>query len=247
MDEQGRYYPSHLSPSQLTLYRLCPVLYRERYVLNLFPPPQPERLFGVAVHAGLEAQFRGGDDEQVFLKTWRQHAATLDQNLYPLLPALRKRGLDLLEMVRELALQGEPERLISVVWPDFKIPMLGYVDLWGTHTVYDFKTAGYGWTQKKADEQLFQPAIYSQAYADEHGEIPEFKFVVLPRVPGPVQVLDATRTGAQIVEAFEEARRIHCAIEEQRWECTCGGRYHLFSTGYADFEDEVGHRPGSGA
>jgi hypothetical protein len=240
IDKAGRYLPSHLSPSQFTLYRLCPVLYRERYVLNLFPPPQPERLFGIAVHAGLEAQFRGGDDEQTFLKVWREHASTIQQELFPLLPALRARGLELLQMVRELNLRGEPERWISVIAPDFIIPIIGYVDLWSDGVIYDFKTAGYGWTQTQADNQLFQPAVYSQAYSDQFGEFPEFKFVVLPRIHAPVQVLDATRSGQQITDAFAEGLRIHRAIENQEWDCTCRGRYHLFGDGYADFEDEVG-------
>jgi len=108
IDAKGRYFPSHLSPSQFTLYRLCPTLYRERYVLNLFPPPQPERLFGVAVHAGLEAQFRGEDDELAFIRKWREFQAMLDPQLYPLLPALRDRGLNILQMVRDLGLWGEP-------------------------------------------------------------------------------------------------------------------------------------------
>jgi len=241
IDAEGRYFPSHLSPSQLTAYSLCPVLYRERYVLRLEPPPQPERLFGIAVHAGLEAQFRGEDDELTFLKTWKQHMATLDQKLYPLLPALRTRGLDLLQAVRDLQLVGEPERLIVVTAPElgFKIPIMGYTDLWSDGCIYDFKTSGYGWTQTKADEQLFQPAIYSQAYSDEHMEIPQFKFVVLPRIPAPVQIVDATRTGEQILYAFNEALRIHRAIENQEWECTCKGRFHLFGDGWSDVEDEL--------
>lgn len=241
IDDQGRFFPSHLSPSQLTLYTLCPTLYRERYVLNLFPPPQPERLFGVAVHKGIEAHFHGADAELAFLKTWKEFSQTLDKQLYPLLPALRNRGLELLQMVQDLHLDGESEKLISVLWPDIIIPIMGYVDLWSesARTIYDFKTSGYGWTQSKADQQLFQPAIYSQAYADEHGEFPAFKFVVLPRIPGPLQVLDASRTGVQVTRAFEEATRIHQAIEAQQWDCTCGGRYHLFSSGYADFEDEA--------
>lgn len=236
MDDQGRYFPSHLSPSQLTLYQLCPVIYRERYVLNLFPPPQPERLFGVAVHAGLEAQFQGLDDEMQFLKTWREASSTLDKDKFPGLTALRGRGLELLGMVRELGLHGEPERVVSVVWPGFKIPFLGYADLWSDGTIYDFKTTGFGWTQTKADQQMFQPAVYSQAYCDEHGHYPEFKFVVMSRIPGPIQILDATRTGEQIEASFAEAYKIHLAIENQEFDCTCGGRYHLFS---ADFEDEI--------
>jgi len=240
IDAAGNYFPSHLSPSQLTAYSLCPVLYYERYVLHIDPPPAPERLFGLAVHAGLEAQFRGEDDEQKFLKTWKQYLATLDKTLYPLLPALRSRGLQILEMVRELHLDGVPERLIAVTWPEFKIPFVGYCDLWGRGVIYDFKTAAYGWTKSKADQQLFQPAVYSQAYTDEYGQMPEFKFVVLPRVPAPVQIIDATRTGAQIEKAFSEALRIHRAIENQDWRCRCKGRYHLFESGaHADFEDDI--------
>ena len=239
IDADGNYFPSHLSPSQLTAYSLCPVLYRERYVLRIDPPPQPERLFGLAVHAGLEAHFRGEDAEVAFLRRWKGFLSTLDTALFPLLPALRNRGLQILDMVRELNLVGVPEKLISVIWPEFKIPFVGYCDLWGDNCVYDFKTAAYGWTQSKADSQMFQPAIYSQAYTDEHGAIPQFKFVVLPRVPGPVQILDATRTGEQIERAFQEALRIHRAIEAQQWGCTCKGRYHLFESGHADFEDDL--------
>lgn len=246
VDADGNYYPSHLSPSQLTAYSLCPVLYRERYVLRISPPPQPERLFGIAVHAGLEAQFRGEDDERTFLRIWREHVSTLDAKLYPLLPALRARGLQILEMVRELALVGEPERLVTLTRPGFKIPFLGYCDLWSVTdgVIYDFKTAAYGWTQSKADQQLFQPAVYSQAYVYEHAAVPSFKFVVLPRVPAPVQVIDATRTPEQIDKAFREALRIHVAIENQEWGCTCKGRYHLFGSGasgsgHADFEDDL--------
>src|SRR5262245_11335440 len=196
------YRPSHLSASQLQLYRLCPVLYRERYVLNLFPPPQPERLFGVAVHAGLEALFRGQDYERAFLLAWREYLAAFPVERFPGIDALRGRGLEVLDCVRNLGLVGEPERQIIMTRSGFIIPFFGYADLWDPDPsrprVVDFKTSGFGWTQKKADDQLFQPAIYSQAYLEEYGQLPVFEFVVLPRIPAPIQVLDASRSRDQI-------------------------------------------------
>lgn len=243
IDAEGRYFPSHLSPSQLTLYQLCPLLYRERYVVGLFPPPAPERLFGVAVHKGLEAHFRGEDDELVFLRQWSEFTREIDTSLYPLLPALKLRGLELLALVRDLNLAGEPEHQIVFTMQPFTIPFMGFVDLWDAehHVIYDFKTAAYGWNPTKIARQRFQPAIYSAAYEIEHGTLPAFKFVILPRIArGSVQVLDATPDEARIGEAFSEALQIHRAIEAQQWGCQCRGRYHLFDpTSYQDFEEEV--------
>ncbi len=222
------YLPSHLSPSQLSCYALCPAIYHERYVLKLYPPPEPERLFGIALHAALEAHYRGLDDELVFLKTWRESLATLDHTLYPIIDNLKRRGLDLLAEVRALNLTGEPEHRITTLVAGISIPIFGYADLWGDNLVVDFKSTGFGWTQQKADAQLFQPGIYSHAYALDHdGQLPAFKFVVLPRVEAPIQVLDATRDYRQITSMWEQARIIHQAIEAQQFECNCDRRFHL--------------------
>lgn len=221
------YRPSHLSPSQLACYALCPAIYHERYVQKIYPPAEPERLFGIAIHQALEAHYRGEDDELVFLKTWRESLMQLDQSLYPIISALKHRGLELLSQVRGLNLEGEPERKITVLAAQISVPIFGYVDLWGDNLIVDFKTTGYGWTQTKADAQVFQPAIYSQAYAEEHdGQLPRFSFVVLPRIEAPIQVLDATRTAGQIYTAFEQVRTIHQAIEAQQFECSCNGKFH---------------------
>lgn len=222
------YLPSHLSPSQLSCYALCPAIYHERYVQKLFPPPEPERLFGIAVHQALEAHYRGQDDELVFLKAWRESLVQLDQSRFPNITTLKHRGLELLSQVRALNLDGEPERRISVLAAGITIPIFGYVDLWADNLVVDFKTTGFNWTQQKADTQVFQPAIYSQAYALEHdGQLPRFQFIVLPRVESPIQVLDGSRSFEQIFEAFEHARVIHQAIEAQEFDCRCDGRFHL--------------------
>jgi hypothetical protein len=214
--------PAYLSPSRLTCYAYCPAEFYKRYVLKRDEPPTPERCFGTAVHQGLEAYFHGQDDELTFLRAWREakaHLAAADQIFGKGLP---ERGLELLEMVRNLGLSGEPERHIVVTAPDIPIPIIGYTDLWSEGHIVDFKTAGYGWTQDKANQQLFQPAIYSQAHSDEYGEIPRFTFVVLPRIQGPIQILDGTRTGDQIIAAFDRAREIFNLIEAQVFGCTCG-------------------------
>lgn len=214
--------PAYLSPSRLTCYAYCPAEFHKRYILKRDEPPTPERLFGTAVHKGIEAHFRGEDDELAFLRAWREAQKELVKAEQIFGAGLPERGLELLEMVRNLNLSGEPEKHIVLTAPGFTIPFIGYVDLWSDGRLYDFKTTGYGWSQAKADAQLFQPAIYSQAYSNEHGEIPSFTFVVLPRIAGPVQLLDGTRTGAQIEAAFDRAREIHELIEAKVFDCTCG-------------------------
>lgn len=213
--------PAYLSPSRLTCYDYCPAEFHKRYILKRDEPPTPERSFGTAVHKGLEALYRGEDDELAFLRAWREAQKELvaAEQIFGL--GLTERGLELLEMVRNLNLTGEPEKHIVVTAPGLKLPVIGYVDLWAENHILDFKTTGYGWTQAKADAQLFQPAIYSQAYADEHGSIPKFTFVVLPRIQGPVQLLDGTRTGDQIIAAFDRAKEILELIEAGVFDCTC--------------------------
>jgi hypothetical protein len=222
------YLPTHLSPSQLSCYTLCPAIYHERYVQKLYPPPEPERLFGIAIHQALEAHYRGQDDELAFLKAWRESVATLDQSLYPIIANLKRRGLDILSQVRAMNLSGEPEHRITSFVAGISIPIIGYTDLWADNLIVDFKTAGFGWSQSKADAQVFQPAIYSHAYALEHdGQLPTFQFIVLPRIEAPIQVFDGSRSYAQITRAFEQARTIHQAIEAQQFDCRCDGRFHL--------------------
>lgn len=215
--------PAYLSPSRLSCYAYCPAEFEKRYILKQDEPPTPERLFGTAVHKGLEAHFLNQDDELAFLREWRTLRSTLTQDEQSFSKGLQSRGLELLEMVRNMGLSGNPEMHFMFTAPGFIIPFLGYIDLWdeATKTVVDFKTAGYGWTQEKADAQLFQPAIYSQAIADEYSYIPAFKFVVLPRIQGPAQVFDSTRTGDQILAAFDRAREIHELIEQKVFDCTC--------------------------
>ncbi len=216
--------PAYLSASRLSCYDYCPAEFHKRYILKHDEPPTPERLFGTAVHKGLEAHFLGQDDEIAFLREWRTLKSTLTVQQQSFTGNLQSRGLELLEMVRNLNLSGEPERIFHMAQPGFKIPFMGYLDLWdeASSTIVDFKTTGYGWTQQKADAQIFQPALYSQAISDAYQVIPTFTFIVLPRIAGPLQIFDGTRTGDQIIEAFARAKEILDLIEDGQFDCRCG-------------------------
>lgn len=213
---------AYLSPSRLSCYEYCPAEFHKRYVLKRDQPPNVERMFGTAVHKGLEAQFSEQDDELAFLREWKRARVELQEAHQAISSGLITRGLELLAMVRRLGLQGEPERRIGVVHHAIPLPFIGYVDLWREGEIIDFKTTGYAWKQDKADRQMFQPAIYSQAHADQYGTIPKFTFVVLPRIAGPLQLLDGSRTGDQIIAAFDRALEIHNLIEARVFDCSCG-------------------------
>lgn len=222
----GNHRPPYLSPSRLAAYDRCPQIYRNRYVLKLVEPPSFEREFGTAVHKGLEAHYRGLDYEMAYLLSWRQ-AQKACKEASVLVPSwLTTRGLDLIEMVRSLGLDGTPEQRVGVLVAGISIPIIGYADLVGDGVIYDFKTTGWAWSQDKADREMFQPVIYSQAYAEAHdGQYPEFTFIVLPRNGGNMAKLDGTRGSRQVFETFERARAIHRAIEQQEFDCACKGKY----------------------
>jgi hypothetical protein len=215
--------PTHLSPSRLSTYDRCPRIYKDRYILKLTEPPSFEREFGTAVHAGLEAHYRGLDYEMAYLLSWRQALKTCRAGDVQVPNWLTARGLELIDMTLNLGLNGEPEHRIGIIVAGISIPIIGYADLWGNGVIYDFKTAGWPWTQDKADREMFQPALYSQAYAESHkGQYPTFTFVVLPRNGGGIVQFDGTRNTRQIFETLERAREIHRAIENQIFDCLCG-------------------------
>lgn len=218
--------PPYLSPSRLWAYDRCPQVYADRYILKLDQPPSYEREFGTAVHAGLEAHYRGLDYEMAFLLSWRQAAKVCKSAGIDTPQWLTSRGLELIEMVRALGLDGTPEQRISVIIAGVSVPIIGYADLVCDGTVFDFKTSGWAWKEGRADHEMFQPVIYSQAYAEAHdGAYPTFTFIVLPRNGGTLSQLDGTRNSRQIFETFERVREIHIAIEAQQFECLCKGKF----------------------
>ncbi len=215
--------PAYLSPSRLASYAWCPAQFHKHYVLNQPDPATPEMSFGTAVHAGIEAMMRDEDADLAYLRSWRELRNAFTGTVRVVADNLTSRGLVLLEMVRDLGISGEPERHVVYTHPGITIPLLGYVDLWGDGHIYDYKTTGYAWSQKKADRQIFQPAIYSWAYALEHdGQIPKFTYVTMSRFAGPVQLFDGTRSAEQIESAFELIKEIHELIEAKVFDCSCG-------------------------
>jgi hypothetical protein len=152
------HHTPYLSPSRLSTYDWCPAAYEQRYVLGLAEPPSASREFGVAVHAGLEAHFRGvGSPVAVFLDCWAEALQKIrdhDEALLPHSLALKDRGVELIVSVQQLGLVGVPEAAIVVTHPKVSLPVVGYIDLITAGHLYDFKTSGYGWTQAKADQQL---------------------------------------------------------------------------------------------
>jgi hypothetical protein len=211
--------PAYFSPSRLSTYDRCPQLFFERYILKLPQPPAAERMFGTAIHCGIEAHFRGQDHELAYLQSWRTSARECKQSGV-FVPDLTARGLELIDMVISLGLAGDPEQEILTLIAGIPLPLYGIADLISPGRIIDFKTTQFGWTQDRADRELWQPAIYSQAYAEAHdGEYPRFEFVVLPRAFGPLQRFDGTRTPGQIFETFERARAIYNAIEAKQFEC----------------------------
>jgi PD-(D/E)XK nuclease superfamily protein len=223
----GLHRPRYLSPSRLWAYDRCPQVYADRYIRKLEQPPSFEREYGTAVHAGLEAHFRGLDYEMAFLLAWRSATKILKAAGVTAPAWLTSRGLELIESVRGMGITGEPEQRISVIVAGISVPIIGYADLIAEGVIYDFKTTGWGWTQQHADREMFQPVIYSQAYAEAHnGEYPAFRFIVLPRNgSGGLVELDGTRNSRQVFETFERARAIHVGIEAQQWDCLCKGKY----------------------
>lgn len=222
-----KHLPRYLSPSRLWAYNRCPQVYVDRYIRKLEQPASYEREFGTAVHAGLEAHFRGLDHEMAFLIAWRLAQKSLKSAGVAVPSWLTARGLDLIEMVRETGIVGEPEQRIGLILAGVNIPIIGFADLMGDGFIVDFKTTGWSWSQDHADKEMFQPVIYSQAYAEAHdGQYPAFRFMVLPRNGnGGLVELDGTRDTRQIFETFERVREIHKAIEAQQWDCLCKGKY----------------------
>lgn len=216
----------YLSASRLGTYDRCPELYRQRYVERLPQGPSFERDFGTAVHRGIEASYRGLDYEMAFLLAWRVAQKECRAAGITVPAWLTDRGLELIEAARSLGIPGEPEQRISLFLAGLSVPIIGYVDLVSDGAIYDWKTTAFGWGQERANREVFQPAIYAQAYAESHaGQYPTFTYVVLPRNGGTVQLRDGTRTTHQIFEAFERTREIHQLIEASDYACTCKGKF----------------------
>ena len=223
------YVPSNYSCSRFSTYTWCPAEYRQRYIDKIEREPDVAMDFGLSVHKGLELHFLGADGDRAFRKDWQEKTEALRAAGLFVLPSLTQTGLQLIERVAALDIQGMPERAFRVSSEILGAPLIGYVDLWDedSHTLYDFKVTRGKWSQERADRETWQPCLYSWAYWLQHDRIPRFEYVVMDRVTGSVQQFSTQRTEAQIEAALDDAARIARAIKAGEFDCRC--KKHLES------------------
>jgi PD-(D/E)XK nuclease superfamily protein len=233
--------PRHLSPSALESWDWCPVhRYARSYRDNVRMSPNAPVWFGTAVHAGLEAAYRGKDWELEFVKAWRvlhkelevHFAAAAEEDGAPATvgrATLATRGLYLIESALALGLVGEPEWSFTHKLEGLDVPVKGRVDLMDreSHRIYDWKTTQRGWSANMVSKKIWQPAIYSAVYEDAYKIRPTFAYVILPVMgAGPAYVLEAPRTPESQAAAIVRAQEILTLIRADDYgECTCPAAY----------------------
>lgn len=214
-----------LSPSSLSTYAWCPAAWKARYVDGVVEPASVALGFGTAVHAGLEHHYLGLDPVARYRQAWRQQRDQIQAEGSAVPARLTGLGLDLIEQVVALGLAGVPERRI---WLDTTYsvgrPILGYADLWNQEDGYvvDLKTTAGKWNQARADREVWQPGLYSLAYYLAYDRLPEFRYVVMDRGSGQVQVFATEITHDRMRAAVRQARATWVAIEARQFACRCG-------------------------
>jgi hypothetical protein len=174
----------HWSASRFMLFEQCPILFKERYIDGVAIVPTEAMSFGSAVHMGLEAHFNGQDGIRAFRAAWKAYVHEIGGRVDPNLTAT---GLTLIEQVIDLDLKGTPERGFSIdTNEEFGAPIIGFADLWDEAggVIYDFKTTIGAWSQTRAQKEVWQPCLYTQAFWDETGDLPTFEYIVLNRATG---------------------------------------------------------------
>lgn len=177
----------HWSATRFMMWEQCPALFRMHYIDDEPLELTEAMLFGQAIHMGLEAHYNGEDGERAFRAAWKQFTAELGGQVGR---DLTGTGLRLLDQVFELQLAGVPERGFSLdTNVEFGAPIVGAADLWGNDgVVYDFKTTRGLWSQERAQQEQWQPLLYSYARWDEEPVYDaSFEYIVLNRVTGTLQ------------------------------------------------------------
>jgi PD-(D/E)XK nuclease superfamily len=198
------------------LFEECPVRYRERYVEGIATTPSLAMLFGHTVHTALEALLQGHagtcpvshgnmDHEprdcayDVYGREFSTMRALLADEGVEAGGLLYLEGLRMIDQVYELGLnadgRSQPELWFSLDC-DWTYPVVGAVDLWSPPdsqhgaVVWDFKTTVGTWSQARADREMWQPVLYSWAYARMYNVVPTFRYVVLNRVDGSLTTFE---------------------------------------------------------
>jgi hypothetical protein len=227
----------HWSASRFMVWDQCPGEFRARYVDGQPVQLTEAMVFGQSVHLGLEAHYQGHDGIRAYRAAWKQYTVELGGRVDPNLTGV---GLDLIEQVQALDLEGIPERGFSIdTEADLDAPIVGAIDLWGADgTIYDFKTTRGLWSQARAETEFWQPALYAWArWNEEPHYAGQFEYIVLNRVSGALQRFRRAWTTDEVLEHLNEAqtrmRAIAEAVREDRYEChgkhgycpECGDRW----------------------
>ena len=213
---------SHWSATKFMLWDQCPGEFKARYIDECPVQKSEAMLFGSAVHMGLEAHYRGDDGIRAFRAAWREFVLELgdvDQGL-------TRMGMDLIEQVQELQLEGTPERGFSIDTNELlDAPIVGAIDLWGSDGVtYDFKTTRGLWSQERAQKEIWQPVVYTMArWETEPRYDGTFEYIVLNRVTGQMQRFRREWTAGEIVtqmtDALERMAIIAADVRMDHYEC----------------------------
>jgi hypothetical protein len=229
----------HWSASKFMAWDQCPGEFKARYVDGRPFVMNEAVAFGQAVHQGCEAHYRGEDGISAYRAAWKQFIVELG-GFDAVDPSLTGIGMDLLEQVFALGLEGVPERGFSIdTEADLGAPIVGFVDLWGADgTIYDFKTSRGLWSQARAQKELWQPALYSWArWIEEPAYAGEFEYIVLNRITGQLQRFrrewSPERVTEQMNVAWDRMRVIAASVRDDVYLCRgkhgfcqeCGDRW----------------------
>lgn len=179
----------HWSASRFLCWEQCPAEFYARYIHGARETASEAMLFGSAVHSGLEAHYLGGSGTAEFRKAWK---AAVTELLHGEADAkLTAVGLDLIERVVELDLQGIPEWRFTLPteasWGADTVGAVDLIDIRDGH-IYDFKTTTGVWSQARAERDIWQPALYSWAVSEALDRPERFSYVVMNKVSRTVDL-----------------------------------------------------------
>ena len=231
--------PEHLSASSIKDYLGCSLRFYFRRVAGLPEPTTASLHLGKAVHAGIQAyhqaRWRETDaSAEAIVQRYREAFARLEQDDGPVAfaPGEREASLEKGETVLRAYLesphaanQAKPlgvEVRLEETFPEFPIPLLGYVDLVSSGPVpVDFKTCA---ATPQLDLEVFlhelQLTTYQlliEAATGEPVKARELVFLVKTRNPKIVAHRIAPASQADYDRFWALAWAVYEGIRQERW------------------------------
>ena len=238
----------HLSMTQLTMFRRCPIQYHYRYDLGLIIPPDGGLVRGKSVHQGIAVNMEQkketgvdlsvSDVQEATAAAFESEAADAEFQADEKPGELKDSAVALAAMhTTDLAPTIQPlevEREMRFSVPGVEVPFLGYIDLIDMRsTVRDTKTAGRT-PQADVADKSFQLTGYAFAYMQDYGELPKavtLDYLIATKTP-KAEVRESVRTSKDIARFIGTSRMMAEAIaaenyypNEDGWHCSpryCG-------------------------